>query len=154
MIAKKAQTKESFLKKIRVKQTGCWHFTGAISPSGYGKVGFKGRVWVAHRLSWFFHNGLIPAGLQVCHKCDNRRCVNPEHLFLGTALDNAKDRDSKGRQKPRGLSTRIKIDGLCVHGHDITGDNAYRYGKRILCKICTLAARRKQYIKKSNQEQP
>ncbi len=76
----------------------CWEFNG-VRRSGYG------LIWVtaerdhigAHRVSWEIHNGPIPKGLWVLHKCDNRPCVNPSHLFLGTAQDNTSDMIQKGR---------------------------------------------------------
>src|SRR5690348_1346681 len=95
-----AQTKKSILSKIN-KINGCWEFTGSLNNGGYGVIGFKGKVWLAHRLSYYFHNGEIPKGLLVCHKCDNRKCINPDHLFLGTYMDNYNDMVAKGRWKPR-----------------------------------------------------
>jgi hypothetical protein len=76
---------------------GCWIWTGATSGSSYGAAKMGGKQWQAHRLSYTLHRGEIPAGLLVCHRCDVRTCVNPEHLFLGTHRDNMIDKVRKGR---------------------------------------------------------
>lgn len=83
---------------------GCWEWTGKLDYLGYGRLGFKNKLVLAHRLSWRAHKGEIPDGLCVLHKCDNRKCINPDHLFLGTHQDNMADRDRKKRGKcPRGI---------------------------------------------------
>ena len=68
-------------------------------PNGYGKVTVDGKTWLAHRLMWTAKNGEIKDGLCVCHKCDNRKCINPDHLFLGSRFDNMQDMIAKGRAK-------------------------------------------------------
>ena len=82
-------------------QRGCWIFGGNIRTDGYGR--YRGRP--AHRVSWEQAHGAIPDGLFVCHHCDVKNCINPEHLFLGTHDDNMRDAWAKGRMKlPRGPS--------------------------------------------------
>jgi hypothetical protein len=72
-------------------ENGCWNCTGYLNR-GYGVTRYEGKdIIPAHRLSWILFKGEIPKGLWVLHKCDNKRCVNPEHLFLGTCKDNVKD---------------------------------------------------------------
>ncbi len=82
------------------KGPDCWVWTGYRAKFGYGQMKIGGRVGsviYAHRLSWAIHNGEIPAGLSVCHRCDNPPCVNPAHLFLGDQAANNRDMFSKGR---------------------------------------------------------
>lgn len=90
---------ETFLSKIKINaETGCWEWTAAKMPDGYGMININGKTQRAHRLSYEFYNGEIPAGMCVCHRCDNPRCANPEHLFLGTQARNIADMDAKNRR--------------------------------------------------------
>lgn len=84
------------------KGRGCWEWHGAKNSNGYGNIRVSGNTVTAHRLAWYFSHGVIPAGVQVLHKCDNKGCVRPSHLFLGTQLDNIADMVRKGRSKTCG----------------------------------------------------
>ena len=78
--------------------TGCWLWTGYLSGSGYARFNVGNAKHIqASRYSWELHKGPIPDGLQACHICDVRCCVNPDHLFLGTQSDNLNDMEQKGR---------------------------------------------------------
>ena len=87
-----------FWDKVQLSE-GCWLWTGATNPHGYGLISYKrSRCKLAHRLAWELLRGPIPEGVDVLHDCDNPPCVNPAHLFLGNEQDNVNDMYSKGRQ--------------------------------------------------------
>ena len=91
--------------------SGCLVWQGAVEANGYGRIGYRGRNHLAHRLSWTSKHGPIPNGMEICHRCDERRCVNVDHLFLGSHSVNMADLRQKrqnwyGAAEPRADTTR------------------------------------------------
>lgn len=78
-------------------EDSCWTWIGSCTPNGYGNLTSNRKTCRAHRYSYEITYGKIPKGMCVCHKCDNRKCVRPDHLWLGTTFDNMRDMVSKGR---------------------------------------------------------
>lgn len=89
--------KSKILYNIKKDKNGCWVWQKSLSKKGYGNLYFNRKTLKAHRESYRLFNGEFDNKLHVLHKCDNPSCVNPEHLFLGTNLDNVEDRVKKGR---------------------------------------------------------
>lgn len=78
--------------------TECWEWLGCVKPNGYGRITIDGKQYHVHRVALSAFVGIdAPPDIDVCHECDFRRCINPDHLFLGTRLDNMLDAKAKGR---------------------------------------------------------
>lgn len=125
----------------KVNKTGagdCWTWIGTIHKTSYGMFKMPGGANVhAHRISWLLTNGPIPDGLWVLHKCDNRPCVNPDHLYLGTVVENSRDMHERGRFV---LASHMRAKAEQTHchmGHEFNQRNTYmaKNGTR-KCRDC------------------
>lgn len=116
---------QRFWSKVRKRSRGCWEWTGAMGGpkrSRYGHFKVLGKTMVAHRFAWIARRGEIPDGMIICHHCDNPKCVNPEHLFIGTHSDNAIDSSRKGRRSRHGNHKTFGV----IHPHAKLTDSDVR----------------------------
>jgi hypothetical protein len=101
---------EKFNEKVElIPESTCHYWVGAIGGNGYGTFTYLRKTVLAHRISYKFYKGEIPEGMCVLHKCDNRMCVNPDHLFLGTHKDNMDDMKNKSRAAAGSKNSQSKL---------------------------------------------
>ncbi|WP_116364397.1 HNH endonuclease signature motif containing protein [Parahaliea mediterranea] len=124
-----------------IPETSCIWWIGSNHSTGYGGVWLNGKVRGAHRVVYELEHGPIPDGFVVRHKCDNRKCINPDHLELGTHRDNANDCINRGRHH---LASRTH----CPSGHEFNEENTIPYKGARVCRTCKQEANRRSYIKK------
>lgn len=110
--ANKRKGDARFWARVLPTPSGCWEWQGALNNRGYGQLGRGGVHHLAHRYAWVLVFGDIAPGLVVCHACDNRRCVRPSHLFLGTHLDNNRDMTRKGRARHPSVPRKLTDDDV------------------------------------------
>ena len=106
---------ERLRARVKITSNGCWEWLGWKNKGGYGEISIYGKSVQTHRASWELKNGPIPPGKIIRHKCDNRACINPDHLLLGTAQENSDDARIRNRLHP-------KIGNLNAN-HKLTDEN-------------------------------
>lgn len=120
---------EKFFAQVEYSEN-CWNWTGGAIRRGYGQFYYKGKTTVAHRWSYSYFVEPVDANFMVCHHCDNPRCVNPFHLYMGTAKDNAKDAVERRRH------VHVAKD-RCPNGHEYKGDNLKVFKGWRYCRQCS-----------------
>jgi len=139
----------NFFKNVSMgPESKCWDWLGAISRKGYGQFKYTNTMKSPHRISYEFFNGPFSSALHVLHKCDNPKCVNPRHLFLGTNQDNVDDKMRKGRHQSSSQTH-------CKSGHEFNEENTIRSKRsdgtknyRRSCRKCNNISKKKYRAKK------
>ena len=123
-------------KYVPVTESGCWLWLASVDEDGYGRFRSNGKMMKAHRFSYEFHNGTIPADRQLDHLCRVRSCVNPDHLEPVTSRTNILRGDT--------LAAMHAKKTHCKHGHELTPDNTYRPNENMNWRACRQCGRNRQ----------
>lgn len=135
---------ERFMNKVQKVDSGCWEWTGAKIPSGYGRFGYTNENGTlintySHRISYMLFKGEIPKGKVIDHLCKNKSCVNPDHLEVVTQRVNVLRSDSP--------SSKASKQTHCVHGHPFDKENTYYWKNERRCRACGRNRKRKNFKK-------
>lgn len=136
---------ERFQEKI-TKTGSCWVWNACRNANGYGLINVEGKSTIASRLSYHIHKGEVPLHLDVLHTCDNPPCVNPDHLYLGTASENMKDAYRRNRRKPSRKLTQEQVNWIRAN-YDGKWGSATIIAKRfnVTYRAITLIARHERW---------
>lgn len=135
------------LSRRHFADSGCIEYTGYIGPYGYGDIIFKTHRWKVHRLYWILLNGPIPEWPKavVLHSCDNRKCINLDHLSLGTQQDNIRDCVSKNRQASRRKTHCPHGHAYAEHGREFMSDKCIQQATPWrACRTCSRIGQRRK----------
>lgn len=116
-------------------ETGCFEWQGSLSDTGYARISYQRKTRLGARLVMELIHGNIPRTLQACHSCDNRKCINPDHIWIGTQKQNQQDAIRKKRYTGQAKTH-------CIIGHEYTIENSIFYGankQKRRCRICMKA---------------
>jgi hypothetical protein len=137
---------------------GCWLWGGSVDKRGYGQIRVKkkgaGSLRYASHVSLEIDGRPVPPGLFALHRCDNPPCVNPDHLFHGTALDNTHDSMSKGRHRkpPPMKKGNLRRGDFCKNGHFMSPDNSFTRpsgGELLFCRACSIDIKRRMRLRRA-----
>jgi hypothetical protein len=145
------KTVDRFMSKIKFfNHDGCWEWHGKKFKNGYSQFSYKNIKYYGHRFSYMISKGEIPKGMDICHSCDVRHCVNPDHLWVGTRKQNMMDCVAKKRDKESRKTH-------CKHGHPFSGENlriyTYNNKPRRYCVMCLRKKALNQYYKNEHRPQ-
>lgn len=118
--------REKLKSRCVVTEKGCWEYQGYCGWGDYGQMGYRGKTWPTHRLSFTLFKGPIPEGMDVCHSCDNPPCCNPDHLWPGDPKANSRDCVEKGRHHKAQNTHCPRGHAFAEHGRQYNTGQTWR----------------------------